>query len=273
MKIVVYTADSEVPFNEFYKPLSGWTKIIFSNKKEIRFDENAVKALSPKGIRDSNDASIRYIPDEDDSIFFVPLEMKDMFTKQLKRLFKTTKWEDIAAQKPSKEELGLGGSGDKLAQFYDKIVKVVEILVPKRKCSNKELENLLNKIVQEENLINAVFVLKNGILCKNTTDIDKEKLLYNYLDFIGAESTFLNNFGKKTSLGEPREGTFLMRERVLNMYYLGELSTTIGFISGMPMELTEFLLRSKKYLNDINIFLQLKENDSLESSFNGIASE
>jgi len=239
MKIVVYTADSEVPFNEFYKPLSGWTKIIFSNKQNIRFDENAVKALSPKGIRDSNDASIRYIPDEDDSIFFVPLEMKNIFTKQLKRLFKTTEWEDIAAQKPSKEELGLGGSGDKLAQFYDNIVKVVEILVPK-KCSNKELERLLNDIIQEDNLINAVFVyyFDSTMLCKSAEDSEIGKSLIDGIDSISFDTLkkvyhILVHFGKIAKRGHFVYGTFRFSDGIFNLYFSNKIEqlVIIGFFS------------------------------------------
>jgi len=32
MKVIVYTAETEVPFDEFYKPLGSWNKIILSNK-------------------------------------------------------------------------------------------------------------------------------------------------------------------------------------------------------------------------------------------------
>jgi len=243
MKIVVYTADSEVPFKEFKKPLIGWNKILFSNKKEIRFNENAVRALLPKGIRDSNDASIRYIPDEDDSIFFVPLEMKDMFIEQLKRLFKTTEWRNSEPQKPSKEELGLGGSGDELAQFYDKIV-VDEILVPKRttfkECSNKALEKLLNEIIQEDNLINAVFVyyFDSAMLCKSAEDSEIGKSLIDGIDSISFDTLkkvyhTLVHFGEMAKRGDFMYGTFRFGDGIFNLYFSNKIEqlVIIGFFS------------------------------------------
>lgn len=244
MKFVVYTADSDVPFNEFYQPLSGWTKIIFSNKKAIRFNENAVKQLLPKGVIDSNDASIRYIADKDDSLFFVPLEMKDMFIEQLKHLYKTTEWGNIVAQKPSKEVLGLGGSRDKLAQFYDKIVKVVEILVPKRtrfkECSNKALEELLDSIIQEENLINAVFVyyFDSAMLYKSVEESEIGKSQVDEIESISFETLkniyhILVHFGKIAKRGKLKHGTFRFSDGLFNLYFSNKIEqlVIIGFFS------------------------------------------
>jgi len=192
-----------------------------------------------KGIRDSNDASIRYIQDEDDSIFFVPLEKNNMFTKQLKRLFKTTKWGDITAQKPSKEELGLGGNGDKLAQFYDNMVKVVEILVPK-KCFNKELEKLLNDISQEDNLINAVFVyyFDSAMLCKSAEESEIGQSLIDGIDSISFDTLkkvyhTLVHFGEIAKRGDFMYGTFRFSDGIFNLFFSNKIEqlVIIGFFS------------------------------------------
>jgi hypothetical protein len=111
MKVIIYQANQEVPFDNFFKPLGNHDKIFFSNTKY--FDKEQVKVLLPD--------------EEDNSVFVVPDSWKDGFHQLLKEKFPKVEWQkEQSHQKPPKEEIGSGWS-EELAKFYDKEIQETEI--------------------------------------------------------------------------------------------------------------------------------------------------
>ena len=157
MKLFLYTAIEEIPIEGLFEPIGSYQKIILSNNDKqiklfIRLDGSPIKDLLPDSISD-----------DDNRLFFIPIEMKDTFMKLFDSLFKKTKWvQDKNAQKPSKEEIGLVGE-DELSSFYDEIKTeavlkpLTEDTVEKTEAKQKLLE-LFNTIATEDNEIDAVLV-------------------------------------------------------------------------------------------------------------------
>ncbi|MDM8558099.1 hypothetical protein [Candidatus Parabeggiatoa sp. HSG14] len=169
MKFFIYTSNEEVPFEGLFFPIGSYKKVIFSNNdKQVKLfnqrEGSIAKELLPDGIVDPSDQTICSLPPDDDSLFFIPLDMKDTFINKLvKGLFKTTDWtENTPQNKPSKDEIGLVGE-DKLSQFYDQIETqtvlkpVTENSVEKTEAK-QELLKLFNDIVSQDNEIDAVLV-------------------------------------------------------------------------------------------------------------------
>jgi len=152
MKVVIYTAETEVPFDEFYKPLGSWSKIIFSNKKQ--FDERAVKSLLD--VTDFENES---------TVFYIPLEMKAIFFELLKKFFKIELKEEKNNSKLN-DSLGLSLIWEKFSQFYEKL-KIQAVLVQTKTngvimaidiSGNNPLQNKMDEIVKQPNGIDAIFV-------------------------------------------------------------------------------------------------------------------
>jgi hypothetical protein len=169
MILFIYTASEEAPFEELFYPIGDYKKVILSNQEQQiklfnRHSGAPIKELLPEGITNPNDDTICYIPADDDSIFFIPLEMKDTFMKLLARLFKTTLWKpDESTPKPSKDDIGLIGE-DNLSQFYEQM-ETQAILTPiaeedtvEKIEAKQALLKLLNDITAEDNEIDAVLV-------------------------------------------------------------------------------------------------------------------
>jgi hypothetical protein len=157
MKLFIYTATEEIPFEGLFEPIGSYEKIILSNNDKqiklfLRHNGLPIKDLLPDSISD-----------DDNRLFFIPIEMKDMFMKLFDSLFKQTKWvKDKNTQKPSKEKIGLVGE-DELSSFYDQIETeavlkpLTEDTVEKAEAKQKLLE-LFNTIATEDNEIDAVLV-------------------------------------------------------------------------------------------------------------------
>ncbi len=168
MRVFIYNATEEAPFEGFFHPIGSYKKVIISNNgQEIeRFHQHEgahIKELLPDGSPDPSDDTIYYIPPDDESIFFIPLEMKDTFMKLLAGLFKTTWWKpEETAPKPSKDEIGLIGE-DQLSHFYDNMETqavfkpIAEDTVDKTEAK-QELLKLFNHITEQDNEIDAVLV-------------------------------------------------------------------------------------------------------------------
>ncbi len=166
MRLFIYTAIEEAPFEGLFEPIGRYDKIILSNNdKQIelfnRLQGSPIKDLLPED----------NIPFNDASLFFIPLDMKETFMKLLESLFKKIKWvEDKTTQKPSKDEIGLVG-GDDLSQFYDKIeTKTVLQQEDEIMSKKQDLEDLFNSITDQDNEIDAIFVC--------THDENKTRLAY-----------------------------------------------------------------------------------------------
>jgi glucokinase len=153
MKIVVYEANSEVPFSDFFKRIGG-NKVIFSNAKEkiAEFDEQqTIPLLNP-------------VTPEDDTIFYVPENISNWFVNLMKQLKETEsekieleKIEITEADKMSLKKTGVIGSGwEKLSPFFEEMI-IRRVLRLKKECP-KECVNLLNDIVNHEDVIDIIFL-------------------------------------------------------------------------------------------------------------------
>jgi hypothetical protein len=203
MKVVIYTAEIGVPFDEFYKPLGSWNKIIFSNKKQ--FDENAVKSI------------LEVIDFENkETMFFVPLEMKNMFFKLLQKFFKIELEEEKNKSKQSVKN-SLGPIWEKFSQFYDKL-EVIEVFnmsqtkeSSKESADLKECADLLDKIVSNnnDNSIDAIFVydvINKVMLCQTENSAKPGTLLKYNLKSIVKSFGSINNGGLKRDILEFDDG-------------------------------------------------------------------
>ncbi|HDN26106.1 MAG TPA: hypothetical protein ENG03_03230 [Thioploca sp.] len=167
MILFIYKATEDAPFEGLFYPIGDYKKIILSNNNnEIeRFNQHngsPITDLLPEGIADPTDETICCIPPDDNSLFFIPLEMKETFMKLLEGLFKKTTWlPDKTTQKPSKDEIGLVG-GNEQSQFYDNletqsVLKPAEDTVDKTEAKQGLLK-LFNDITHQDNEIDAVLV-------------------------------------------------------------------------------------------------------------------
>jgi hypothetical protein len=168
MRLFIYQAHEDVPFEGFFQPLGSYKKVILSNHLEQiklfnQHEGTLIEELLPEGVPDASDETICYIPANDESIFFVPLEMKDTLMNLLNRLFQTTWWkQDKTTPKPSSDEIGVVG-GDELSQFYSQL-ETQTVLQPiaedtmDKTQAKQELLQLFNEIAAQDNEIDAVLV-------------------------------------------------------------------------------------------------------------------
>ena len=167
MILFIYQATEEAPFEGLFYPIGGYKKIILSNNNnEIeRFNKHngsLITDLLPEGIAEPTDDANCYIPPDDNSLFFIPLEMKETFMKLFEGLFKKTTWlKDKTTKKPSKDEIGLVG-GNEVSQFYDNL-EIQSVLIPEEDTVEKAeakqgLLELFNTVIHQDNEIDAVLV-------------------------------------------------------------------------------------------------------------------
>ena len=167
MILFIYQATEEAPFEGLFYPIGGYKKIILSNNNnEIeRFKKHngsLITDLLPEGIAEPTDETICCIPPDDNSLFFIPLEMKETFMKLFEGLFKKTTWlKDKTTKKPSKDEIGLVG-GNEVSQFYDNL-EIQSVLIPEEDTVEKAeakqgLLELFNTVIHQDNEIDAVLV-------------------------------------------------------------------------------------------------------------------
>jgi len=249
LKVIIYTAEIEVPFDEFYEPLGSWKKIIFSNK--IPFDEKTVSSL------------LDVIDFEDDStVFYVPLEMKEIFLELLKVI---KKWNiEITPLESLKEPMGI--IWDKFSQFYEKMniseALKIKIIPEKNECPNKELESFLNKIVQKDDSIDAVFVFdfKNSKFCKSVRRTDIEKFSISKIDSVTKcfdpliEFHIASSNNKKTGIGKLEGEIIHFANGIIYLYFISEKQHVIGFIS-KTYGVGELLWYGNKHVDIIKRYL------------------
>ena len=187
MRVFIYQTSEEAPFEGLFEPIGSFKKVILSNHAtqiELfnRHLGSPIRDLLPEGSLDPQDETVYDIPPNDESLFFIPLDMKDTFMKLLKSLFRKTKWaEDNTTTKPSQDEIGLIGDNH-LSPFYDKL-ETQAVLQPTQDndttrqpnedndmSKKQELEDLFNTIIGQDNEIDAVLVC--------THDDNKTRIAY-----------------------------------------------------------------------------------------------
>lgn len=217
MKLFIYTNSELAPFKDMVQPIGDYKKIIISNHPEQikQFtNENGIqiKQWLLQGITDYSDNQISYIPPNNGSLFFVPLEMKDTFMKLLDKLFKNKWVKNDNESQPSAEELGLVGKSQ-LSEFCDNI-KTQEILTPEEDDVNKieakkQLLELLQFIADDPNEIDAVLI--------STYDGEKIRVPYSsepkkdrtvHTDVYATKLRDLITFLEKTEQVNPEVGLF-----------------------------------------------------------------
>jgi hypothetical protein len=162
MKVCIYNTHEEAPFEELYERI-GYKKIFFSNKEiEIEGFNNSngelITSLLPEDINN-----------EDDSLFFIPLDMKNTFIKLVNKLFHKTNWvEKDKTDKPSTEQLGLIEEDD-FSIFYDKVEITSTIETETMKEEQKQLIELFDRIAQHDNGIDAVLVCNHDEILFSST--------------------------------------------------------------------------------------------------------
>jgi len=174
MEIFVYTAEEKVPFQESYLPLGAFEKIIFSNnfrEGQDNFDEDEVESL------------FKSIDNIDATVFYVPSEIENKFTKLLGNLFNITQWEkEDIAMTSSKDASGVFGWKE-LSQFFEKmtldwIIKPIHKIMIKgqtKECP-KECVDLLNDTVSGEAIeAIVIFDLKyDTIFCESKSESESK---------------------------------------------------------------------------------------------------
>jgi len=258
MKIVIYEANSEVPFSDFSKKI-GTNKIIFSNAKE-RIEELDKEQTRPL-----------LVTSEDNTIFYVPEKISDWFEELVKNV-KNTELETLDVtekDKHSLKKIGVVGSGwEKLTQFFEEMR--IKWVLRKKKCP-EEIMDFMNRIVRDEtNSINAIFVydLRDKTIVCHTDDADeKGQLLKNVPESIAKslgslKSTYdmLSRFGETTELNESKYGIFQFSGGILNLYFPSDLSNMpiiVGFVTVKEKEkIGTFLIHCAFHIEDIRAMLE-----------------
>jgi hypothetical protein len=249
MEILVYKADEIVPIKGLYEWLGDSGSIIFSNadQKIQNFESREVIRLL---------GSIHF----DTVIFYIPLSIQNQFVKLVNSQFQITEWQKDNTVKFSIEDIGLIGK-NVLYRFFDKMRLIVG-LSPKKACS-KKLKELLNKIVQENNSIDAVFVYNltsDFMFCKNTLDNPVEIVPnVNYLGTLKEIRNICNDFGTITKCGKLEYTIFQLEYGILNLYIIEKpKDIVVGFIKLIPhhQESGTFLFQSNDSINDIEAELK-----------------
>jgi hypothetical protein len=262
MILFIYTASEKTPFEELFYPIGDYKKVILSNQEQqiklFNQHEGApIKELLPEGITDPADDTNCCIPPDDDSIFFIPLEMKDTFMKLLKQLF-GTKWaEDKTTKKPSKDDIRLVGSDD-VSQFYDNI-EVQTVLKPEEIVADPrvaELKTLLDQIAQDENEIDVIFVANpnadiTGILMYESTPTARaQNVDVDALEMQVKKLAEVFKITKQANLGELKSSVTQLSGGIMSVDALpGEL--LLYLISATPDGMEMFQYYRKKFLPDV----------------------
>jgi hypothetical protein len=262
MRIVIYKAVKKVPFTTAYNQLGSPDKIVFSNhlekisdfkKKDVDELKSLVKPFLPKQ---------NFIGRlEEDTIFYVPFEIKEKFMEILENLingFKKMMREGKENSIPTSEELGLG-DGSSLASFYDRIEKQeVKVLMANR----EELIKLFNSIVEEDNEIDAVFVYSDKeslIVAKSDSLTDRAKRV-NIEDFVGVLGGIATHkiraHANRMGLGSLEYTIYQFSEGILNISLLEKDfkgKYLLCFVSANPegKGLGEMLMYRRKNMDKI----------------------
>ncbi len=265
MKLFIYSATEEAPFDGLFEPIVSYQKVILSNHEQQitlfnQLEGAPIKELLPEGIIDPADETIHAIPPDDDRLFFIPLEMEDTFMKLLERLFKKTKWAEKKIT-TSKNDIGLVGD-DELSQFYEKIEtqRVLQPLEDDMMTKKQELEDLFNTIVGEENEIDAV------LIC--THDDNKTRIAYSSMPDAGTRNVDTDSFAvqiqyfvsmlKMTSkvnshLGSLKTAEFLYSGGIVHITHLPQFNqyTFLVFVSATEEGIELLALHRKRNLEKI----------------------
>jgi hypothetical protein len=165
MRIVIYKADTEVPFGTAYNQLGSTDKIIFSNRSEkvTDFNNKSVDALihlvEPWLPKKSLIGS-----QEEDTIFYVPFEIKGKFMEILEKLidgFKKMMGKGKKDSVPTRKQLGLD-KGSSSGSFYDEIEIDEVIMIPNELTPSDALQKEINRIVEGNNEIDCIFFANVG---------------------------------------------------------------------------------------------------------------
>jgi len=134
-------------------------------------------------------------------------------------------------------------------------------------ATKAELQELLDSNTEEDNEIDAVFVfdLENkAILYHNKVSTSRGKRILDNIESLNGSigklkgiNNTLNSAGTDTQLEEFEFGTFKFSNGLLNLYFVDGLRAPIavGFISGTPEGLGEFLWNSRKHYETLKPML------------------
>jgi hypothetical protein len=253
MKIVIYTANDPVPFEQSYELLGDWNRVIFSNKTEC-FDERTVKDLL---------ANIEL--EHEKTIFYVPQNREKWFKELLGNQFKKQLYLDKMTDKVSLKNMNLIGD-NKLSQFFDKAMQIVGIKTSTKEYS-PELEALLDNIIKaKNNQIDAIFILDFTQTNAYETAVNTEtgKILIKGLDKLTKSSQALkniskmvNNFGHVVTRGQLNYGIFQFSKGILILYFIeeNEQLNIVGFISTKSDGIGRLLKHCKEQISEIQKYI------------------
>ncbi|RKZ80509.1 MAG: hypothetical protein DRR19_23495 [Candidatus Parabeggiatoa sp. nov. 1] len=209
----------------FFSNYDEWVEDF--NNKDIEELKSLVKSwLPPIGNISGN---------EDNTILYIPFEMKDKLIKVLKYLGFNTKNGDIASV-PTSKKLGLG-PGETRTVFYDNMeIKEVSQLV--QGCVNKKLEKVLDDVVADPiNPIGGIFLfdLRNGFLiCESTNNELSGNInlvapsLCSLINF----DEMLSKFGTTIERGKLNSVVIQLTNGMIRLYFVNlELPILLGFVS------------------------------------------
>lgn len=254
MRIVIYTANRDVPFTTVYDQLGSPDRIIFSNcqDKITDFNNESVDELiylvEPWLPRKETIGS-----KEDDTIFYIPFEMKEKFMEIIKHLMSFFKGMMGKGQTttsiPTSQQLGLG-KGSSLATFYDEMeIQEVNTVMSKK----EDLVKLFDGIINEDNEIDAVFVYSDEesmIVAQSNpgTDAKRQVDISTFDGVLGGLTTHKITEGERAGLGLLEHRTYHFSEGILNVTILeeGAGKYLLCFVSSTPKGLGEMLMYRRK---------------------------
>jgi len=261
MKIVIYKTDKkEVPFGTTYNQLGSTDKIIFSNRSE------KVSDFNKKGVDDLKYLVEPWLPKQsiigsqkEDTIFYVPFEIKEKFMEILEKLidgFKKMMGKGKEDSVPTSEQLGLG-KGSSLASFYDDEMEIQEVRVLMSK--KEELVKLFNGVVEEDNEIDAVFVYSDTdsmIVAESVPSSDKKREVNveTFVGVLGGIATHKIATENRAGLGLLEYTIYQFSEGILNVTPLEEGfdgKYLLCFVSATPQGLGEMLMYRRKNISKL----------------------
>lgn len=164
MKVIIYEAAGNTPFEDIYKLIGGiFNKIFFSNIEN--FEESKIGVLLPN--------------EGDDSVFFVPENWDIDFNKLLRNKLGEINWQsDSSHRKPPKEEI-VNNWDEKLAEFYEKEVEIISVRTSIGQCPREsELDNIdkgvTEKILPHLSFFIAIIILVLFFITFNNLSSQKE---------------------------------------------------------------------------------------------------
>jgi hypothetical protein len=259
MKIVIYKADKDVPFGTAYNQLGSTDKIIFSNRSE------KVSDFNNKSVDELRHLVEPWLPkksvigsQKEDTIFYVPFEIKENFMKILENWidgFKKMMGKGEKDSVPTSQELGLG-EGSSLASFYDEMEKQeVKVLMSKK----EELVELFNGVVKEDNEIDAVFVYSDAdsmIVAESVPSSDKNRQVNveTFVGVLGGIATHKIAAKNRAGLGLLEYTIYQFSEGILNVSLLEEGFNgkyLLCFVSATPQGLGEMLMYRRKNMSKL----------------------